>query len=105
MDNKYLVVPQYGCLLPTCITRKETTKARTTLCSSLPLLRLRPVGDLASTVESASAAYFGITVAPHEYFDQTATGKFVDVRGVLHHRVMEEHADSHNGHESKGVAE
>jgi hypothetical protein len=22
-------------------------------------------------VESASAAYFGITVAPHEYFDQT----------------------------------
>ena len=30
-----------------------------------------PVGDLASTVESASAAYFGITVAPHEYFDQT----------------------------------
>jgi hypothetical protein len=50
---------------------KETTKARTTLCSSLPPLRLSPVGDLASTVESASAAYFGITVAPHEYFDQT----------------------------------
>jgi hypothetical protein len=50
---------------------KETTKARTTLCSSLPLLRLCPVGDLASTVESASAAYLGITVAPHEYFDQT----------------------------------
>jgi hypothetical protein len=55
------------------ITRKETTKARTTLCSSLPLLRLSPVGDLASTVESASAAYFGITVAPHEYFDQTTS--------------------------------
>jgi hypothetical protein len=54
------------------ITRKETTKARTTLCSSLPLLRLSPVGDLAFTVESASAAYFGITVAPHEYFDQTS---------------------------------
>jgi hypothetical protein len=31
---------------------------------------LEPVGDLASTVESASAAYFDITVAPHEYFDQ-----------------------------------
>src|SRR6516164_3691290 len=52
---------------------KETTKARTTLCSSLPLLRLSPVGDLASTVESASAAYFGITVAPHEYFDHTGS--------------------------------
>src|SRR6516165_2627212 len=50
---------------------KETTKARTTLCSSLPLLRLSPLGDLASNVESASAAYLGITVAPHEYFDQT----------------------------------
>jgi hypothetical protein len=34
---------------------------------------LSPVGDLASTVESASAAYFGITVAPHEYFHQTPT--------------------------------
>jgi integrase len=44
------------------------------LCSSLPLLRLMPVGDLASTVESASAAYFDITVAPHEYFDQTGFG-------------------------------
>jgi hypothetical protein len=32
---------------------------------------LSPVGELASTVVSASAAYFGITVAPHEYFDQT----------------------------------
>jgi hypothetical protein len=51
------------------ITRKETTKARTTLRSSLPLLRLSLVGDLASTLDSASAAYFGITVAPHEYFD------------------------------------
>src|SRR6516164_7117905 len=60
-----------GVLLPTCIARKEITKARTTLCSSLPLLRLSPVGDLASTVASASGAYFGITVAPHEYFDQT----------------------------------
>jgi hypothetical protein len=58
------------------ITRKETTKARTTLCSSLPLLRLSPVGDLASTVESASAAYLGIIVAPHEYFDQTGLLKY-----------------------------
>jgi hypothetical protein len=56
--------------------QEGTTKARTTLCSSLPLLRLSPVGDLASTVESASAAYFGITLAPHEYFDQTGTHAF-----------------------------
>jgi|SRR6516162_5065743 len=41
-----------------------------TTIATLPL-RLSPLGDLASTVESASAAYFGITVAPHEYFDQT----------------------------------
>jgi hypothetical protein len=34
---------------------------------------LSPVGDLAFTVESASAAYFGITLAPHEYFDQTGS--------------------------------
>jgi hypothetical protein len=57
------------------ITRKETTKGKVTPSSSLPLLRLSPVGDLASTVESASAAYFGITVAPHEYFDQTGSEK------------------------------
>jgi hypothetical protein len=31
---------------------------------------LSPVGDLASPVENASAAYFGTTAAPHEYFDQ-----------------------------------
>jgi hypothetical protein len=41
---------------------------------------LSPVGDLASTVESASAAYFGITVAPHEYFDQTMTGSITRLR-------------------------
>ena len=36
-----------------------------------PLLRLSPVGDVASAVENASAAYSDTTVAPHEYFDQT----------------------------------
>ena len=35
-----------------------------------------PVGSPASTVESASAAYFGITVSPHEYFDQTESSPF-----------------------------
>jgi len=45
--------------------------ARTTCCSSPPLLRLRPVGDVASAVENVLAAYSVTTVAPHEYFDQT----------------------------------
>jgi hypothetical protein len=41
------------------------------VCSSLPLFHLSPVADLESTVENASADYFGTTAAPHEYFDQT----------------------------------
>ena len=52
------------------ITKNATIKARATFCSSLPLLGLSPVG-VASAVENASAAYSDITVAPHEYFDQT----------------------------------
>jgi hypothetical protein len=36
------------------------------------LLRLSPVGDVASAVENVLAAYSDTTVAPHEYFDQTA---------------------------------
>jgi hypothetical protein len=32
---------------------------------------LCPVGDVASAVENALAAYSDTTVAPHEYFDQT----------------------------------
>jgi hypothetical protein len=53
------------------ITKNATTKARTTCCSSLPLLGLSSVGDMASAVENVSAAYSDTTVAPHEYFDQT----------------------------------
>jgi hypothetical protein len=35
-------------------------------------------------VESASAAYFGITVAPHEYFDQTGLlMNYLTKRGLL----------------------
>jgi hypothetical protein len=34
---------------------------------------LSPVGDVASAVENVSAAYSDTTVAPHEYFDQTAS--------------------------------
>jgi hypothetical protein len=32
---------------------------------------LSPVGDVASAVENALAAYSGSTAAPHEYFDHT----------------------------------
>ena len=35
------------------------------------LLRLSPVGDVASAVENVLVAYSDTTVAPHEYFDQT----------------------------------
>jgi hypothetical protein len=55
-------------------TKRETTKVRTTFCSSPPLLRC-PLGDLESTVENASAAYFGTTAAPYEYFDQKSFRK------------------------------
>jgi hypothetical protein len=34
------------------------------------LLRLSPVGDVASAVENVLVAYSDTTVAPHEYFDQ-----------------------------------
>jgi hypothetical protein len=57
------------------ITKNATIKARTTFCSSPPLLGLSPVGDVASAVENASAAYSDTTVAPHEYFDQPSSGK------------------------------
>jgi hypothetical protein len=60
------------------ITSKNAiTKARTTFCSSPPLLRFSPVGDVASAVENASAAYSGTTAAPHEYFDQTGGSRIV----------------------------
>ena len=36
-----------------------------------PQLGLSLVGDVASAVENALAAYSGTTAAPHEYFDQT----------------------------------
>jgi len=52
------------------IAKNATIQARTTCCSSLPLLRLSRVGDVASAVENALAAYSGTTAAPHEYFDQ-----------------------------------
>src|SRR6516225_9496267 len=51
--------------------QNATIKARTTCCSSPPLLGMSPVGDVASAVENVSAAYSGTTAAPHEYFDHT----------------------------------
>ena len=65
-------IPNMGVVLLSCIMKNATIKARTTCCSSPPpLLRLSPVGDVASAVENVSAAYSDTTVAPHEYFDQT----------------------------------
>jgi hypothetical protein len=57
------------------ITKNATTKARTTCCSFPPLLRLSPVGDVASAVENVLAAYSDTTVVPHEYFDQSGSEK------------------------------
>jgi hypothetical protein len=51
--------------------RSPLCSVDTTCCSSPPLLRLSPVGDVASAVENVSAAYSDTTVALHEYFDQT----------------------------------
>jgi hypothetical protein len=60
-----------GVVLLSCIMKNATIKARTTFSSSLPQLRLSPVGDVAFAVENVLAAYSATTVAPHEYFDQT----------------------------------
>jgi hypothetical protein len=64
-------IPNMRVVLLSCITKKATINARTTCCSSLPLLGLSPVGDVASAVENVSATNSDTTVAPHEYFDQT----------------------------------
>src|SRR5215471_6854634 len=50
-----------------------TIKAKTTFCSSPPQFGWSPVGDVASAVENAWAAYSGTIAAPHEYFDQTGS--------------------------------
>src|SRR6516164_4429689 len=59
-----------GVLLLTCITKKETTKARAISCYSPSLCRIQ-IREAHSVVESGSAAYSNITAAPHEYFGQT----------------------------------
>jgi hypothetical protein len=40
---------------------------------------LSPVGDVASAVENALAAYSGTTAAPHEYFDHTQADALFDL--------------------------
>src|SRR5215831_1008964 len=52
------------------IIKRETTKAKTIVCSSPPLCR-RQVREARSVVESGSAAYSNITAVPHEYFLHT----------------------------------
>src|SRR5262249_6945195 len=51
--------------------KTASIKGKTTFCSSPPQFGLSPVGDVASAVENAWAAYSGTIAAPHEYFDQT----------------------------------
>ena len=59
--------------------KNATIKAKTTFCSSPPQFGLSQVGDVASAVENAWAAYSGTIAAPHEYFDQTGI-QLLDVR-------------------------
>src|SRR5262245_42563103 len=66
-------IPNMGVVLLSCITKKETIKAKTTSCSSLCLLRVRRHREARSAVESDSAAYSTTTAAPHEYFGQTGS--------------------------------
>jgi hypothetical protein len=61
--------PLWSIYLAPRFTKNATIKARATCCCSPLLLRLSPVGDVASAVENALAAYSG-TAVPHEYFDQ-----------------------------------
>src|SRR5215831_8600937 len=60
-------VANMGVVLLSCITRNETTKARTICCCSRSL-QGRQVRGARSVLESGSVAYSSITAAPHEYF-------------------------------------
>jgi hypothetical protein len=68
--------------------KNATTKAKTTFCSSLPLSRLSPVGDAASAVENALAAYSAITAAPHEYFDHTPRSFRVSMHAIRKDQIL-----------------
>src|SRR5262249_11398236 len=63
-------IPNMGVVLLSCITRKETTKART-ICCCPPSPYLKQVREAQSVVASGSVAYSSITAMPHELFDQT----------------------------------
>src|SRR5215471_14978312 len=65
-------VGNMGVVLLSCITKRETTKAKTIFCSSAPLCR-RQVREAWSFVESGSAAYSNTTAGLHEYFHHAST--------------------------------
>lgn len=60
-----------GVVLLSCITKKETTKARAMSCCSLVTLLGRLFRMAQSAVANGSAAYLSTTAALHEYFGQT----------------------------------
>ena len=78
-----------GCdrLNKSIITKNATIKAKTTFCSSPPQFGLSPVGDLASAVENAWAAYSGTIAAPHEYFDHTGRLRWLSCMCSITRRV------------------
>jgi hypothetical protein len=49
-----------------CTIAMPSSQARTTFCSSPPLLGSSSVGEVASAVENASVAYSGTTAAPFQ---------------------------------------
>jgi hypothetical protein len=61
------VVAESATQFPEHYHADATINGRTTCCSSLLLLRLSRVADVASAVENAVAAYSGTRGALHEY--------------------------------------
>ena len=55
-----------GVVLPSCIIKRETTKARTISCCFRHLLRVSSVRKVRRAVKNGSAAYSNTTAAPHE---------------------------------------
>ena len=59
-------IPNMGVVLLSCITKRETTKARTIFCFSPSLLYKIAMRHVRSAVESGSVAYSNITAVSHE---------------------------------------
>src|SRR6516225_3253560 len=61
--------------VPRALSRRtQPSRQEQRAALSPPQLGLSPVGDVASAVENALAAYSGTAAAPREYFDQTGSG-------------------------------